>query len=69
MRYHERSSEHSMEPLNPEQRARRKIDAQPLSRHQLFQPQDPGTGINAVIGKWPGDESEEEFLAALAEMS
>lgn len=41
----------------------------PLTEHEILQPQDPETGINAVIGKWPGDESEEEFLAALAELS
>jgi hypothetical protein len=41
----------------------------PLDEATLTQPQGPRSGINAVIGQWPGDESEEEFLAALAEMS
>lgn len=35
----------------------------------LDQPQGPDTGINAIIGKWPGDESEEELLALLEEIS
>lgn len=32
---------------------------------QLRQRQTPSTGLGAVFGKWPGDESEEELLAAL----
>ena len=40
-----------------------------LAEHHLFQAQGPRTGINAIIGQWPGDETEEEFLAALAELS
>lgn len=41
----------------------------PLDDSALAQPQGLRSGINAIIGQWPGDESEEEFLAALAEMS
>ena len=32
---------------------------------RLRQRQTPSTGLGAVFGKWPGDESEEELLAAL----
>lgn len=35
----------------------------------LRQPQGLRSGVNAVIGRWPGDESEEEIAAALREMS
>jgi hypothetical protein len=45
----------------------------PLSRGldvaALRQPQDLRSGINAVIGRWPGDESDEEVTAALFELS
>jgi hypothetical protein len=33
------------------------------------QPQGPHSGINAIIGRWPGDESEAEIAAALEELS
>jgi hypothetical protein len=32
-------------------------------------PQTATTGINAIFGRWPGDETEEEILAALEELS
>jgi hypothetical protein len=35
----------------------------------LHQPQGPRSGVNAIIGRWPGDESEEEITAALRELS
>jgi hypothetical protein len=35
----------------------------------LHVPQGPKSGINAIIGKWPGNESEEEVLAMLEELS
>jgi hypothetical protein len=40
-----------------------------LDLKALHQPQGPDTGINAIMGKWPGDESEEEILALLEELS
>ena len=40
-----------------------------MDRLYLDQPQTPTSGINAIIGRWPGDESEEELLAALEELS
>lgn len=40
-----------------------------LDLKALHQPQGPNSGINAIMGKWPGDESEEEILALLEEMS
>jgi len=39
----------------------------PLSR--LRQAQSPTTGINAIIGRWPGDESDEEVFRLLEEIS
>lgn len=40
-----------------------------LDLKALHVPQGPKSGINAIIGKWPGDESEEEILALLEELS
>ena len=36
---------------------------------EVRQPQGPDTGINAIIGKWPGDETDEEIFRLLEEMS
>ena len=35
----------------------------------LRQPQGPRSGVNAVFGRWPGDETDEEIAAALRELS
>ncbi len=35
----------------------------------LRQSQGPRSGVNAVIGRWPGDESDEEIAVALRELS
>ena len=35
----------------------------------LRQPQGPRSGINAIIGQWPGDESDDEVTKALKELS
>jgi hypothetical protein len=35
----------------------------------LHQEQGPRSGVSAIFGKWPGEESEEEFLRALSEVS
>lgn len=35
----------------------------------LREPQGPRSGVNAVIGNWPGDESDEEIAVALRELS
>ena len=40
-----------------------------LDLKALHVPQGPDSGINAIMGKWPGDESEEEILALLEELS
>jgi len=40
-----------------------------LDRRTLRRPQGPRSGLNAILGRWPGDESEEEIAAALAEIS
>ncbi len=40
-----------------------------LEISELRQPQGPRSGIAAVIGKWPGNETDEEIREALEEMS
>jgi hypothetical protein len=35
----------------------------------LRQPQGPRSGINAIIGQWPGDETDEQIARALEELS
>lgn len=41
----------------------------PLDVRSLSRPQGPRSGINAIIGKWPGDETDEEIRLALESMS
>ena len=36
---------------------------QELDPRRLRVPQGPRSGVSAIFGKWPGDESEEEFLS------
>lgn len=40
------------------------IDTQSLSRHQ-----GPLSGLNAIFGRWPGDETDEEIFSALEAIS
>jgi hypothetical protein len=40
-----------------------------LDRRALHKLQGPDSGINAIIGRWPGDESDEEIVALLEELS
>ena len=40
-----------------------------IDRRTLYQPQGPRSGINAIIGRWPGEESDEEALALLEKIS
>lgn len=40
-----------------------------LDVEALRQPQDPSSGVNAIIGKWPGDEDDETFNTAVEELS
>lgn len=40
-----------------------------IDRRTLYQPQGPRSGINALIGRWPGPESEAEVLELLQEIS
>ncbi len=47
----------------PESRTK-KFDVETLRK-----PQGPGTGVSAIIGKWPGDETDEEVRAFLDEIS
>ncbi len=37
-----------------------------LEAAQLHQPQTPETGLGAVVGKWPGDETDEQVVEGLA---
>jgi hypothetical protein len=39
-----------------------------LRRPNLLHPQTASTGMKAVFGKWPGDETDEEVLRTLAEV-
>jgi hypothetical protein len=41
----------------------------PLDSRSLSRPQGPRSGLNAIIGKWPGDETDQEIAAALESMS
>jgi hypothetical protein len=40
-----------------------------LDPHARRLPPGTGSGLAAVIGQWPGDETDEQVLAALAELS
>jgi hypothetical protein len=40
-----------------------------LDVNALRKPQGPRSGINAIFGKWPGDETDEEFEEILKDMS
>ncbi|MBL9020584.1 MAG: hypothetical protein JNL21_00230 [Myxococcales bacterium] len=40
-----------------------------LDMRSLHQPQGPRSGLAAIVGKWPGDESDEEIAELLAELS
>jgi hypothetical protein len=40
-----------------------------LDIHQMHQPQTKRSGIGAIIGHWPGDESDEEIAEKLAMLS
>jgi hypothetical protein len=55
-------------PAEPEPTSRPVIVGK-LDHRALHQPQGPDSGINLLIGKWPGSESEEEILALLEELS
>lgn len=53
-----------------QQPVRRRTLVRKLDIAALHQPQGPNSGINAIIGKWPGDDlSEEEFIALVEELS
>jgi hypothetical protein len=40
-----------------------------LDQQELRRPQGARSGINAMIGRWPGDESDDEIFALIEEMS
>jgi len=41
----------------------------PIDKAEFRKPQGPKSGLAAIMGKWPGDESDEEIDAALKELS
>jgi len=49
------------------------VTPEPLSRsiagHELRRPQGLRSGLNAVFGKWPGEESDEEITESLNSLS
>ena len=61
----------SPEPAEDDLRSARPPLVRRLDISALHQPQGPNSGINAIIGKWPGDDdlSEEEFIALVEEIS
>lgn len=42
---------------------------QDLDLRTLHEPQGPRSGLAAIFGRWPGDESDEELERALSELS
>lgn len=40
-----------------------------LDLEALKQPQGSRTGVNAIVGRWPGEESDEDIARALHELS
>ena len=40
-----------------------------LDTARLHKPQGPRSGVSAVFGKWPGEETDEEFEELLKESS
>src|SRR5690606_37676285 len=40
-----------------------------MDSRELHRPQGPRSGLNALIGQWPGDETDEEIFALLEELS
>ena len=42
---------------------------EPTAQSNSRQPQGPDSGLNAVLGKWPGDETDDEIAAELESLS
>jgi hypothetical protein len=40
-----------------------------LDLRSLHKPQGPRSGVSAVMGRWPGDETDDEVDALLTELS
>jgi hypothetical protein len=60
----------SEEPEDPQPVLQRPL-VRKLDINALHQPQGPDSGFNAIIGKWPFEEGEdeEEFIALVEEIS
>jgi hypothetical protein len=61
----------AIKPATPADEFFRKVPApalRPPRQRSFLEPQTAGGGAAAVHGRWPGNESEEEILAALKEM-
>jgi hypothetical protein len=41
----------------------------PIDARKRLQPQGPDSGLNAIFGRWPGDETDEEVAAMLEDLS
>ncbi len=46
-----------------------KATRRPSDRTKLVRPQGPKSGLAAIIGKWPGDETDEEIDEAMRQLS
>jgi len=42
---------------------------QPVDERTLRKPQGPRSGLNAIMGRWPGNETDDEIFRALEELS
>ncbi|MFL6263377.1 MAG: hypothetical protein ACJ76Y_27085 [Thermoanaerobaculia bacterium] len=58
-----------MEHAEEKRRASQSGILKKFDRSVLHQPQGPDSGLNAIMGKWPGDETDEEILALLEKLS
>lgn len=59
---------HANQPLFDAELARRREAAQ-QALTDLFTKHKGGTGWTEIVGKWPGDETDEEIAAALERLS
>jgi hypothetical protein len=59
------------EPEDQQPVGQRRTLVRKLDLEALHQPQGPNSGINAIIGKWPFEEGEDEeqFIALVEEIS
>jgi hypothetical protein len=51
------------------QSGHRRVLVRRLDRKALHRPQGPNSGINAIIGRIPADDDDEEIIALLQKLS